>query len=424
MHLGETDGIDRRTLMATAAAAALVPDTAVAAGDEAYWRSIAAQYDVTRDVIQLENGNWGMMARPVLAAYGRALERVNRDTSYYTRRSFDADYARVRAEVAALLGVKPTEIALTRNATEALKTLIMGYNALRPGDAVLYADLDYDSMQSCMESLAVRRGVAVERIALPEPATWQGLIDAYARAFEANPRIKLVLLTHLSHRTGLTLPLAEIVALARSKGIDAIVDAAHSFGQIDMAFGRQNVDFAGFNLHKWWGAPLGVGVIYIRENALARIDHDPGNDAKAADDIAARIHPGTADFAAQLTVSDAIAFQQAIGASRRAARLRLLRDRWAERLRGLDGLEVLTPADDRLHGGITSFRVRGLTSVEDNRAVAKSLLDEFGIFTVHRAGAAKGACVRVTPALFTQPDQVDALAKALEQLVPRMKRAS
>jgi selenocysteine lyase/cysteine desulfurase len=233
-----------------------------------------------------------------------------------------------------------------------------------------------------------------------------------------------VLLTHLSHRTGLVLPVAEIVALARSRGIDAIVDAAHSFGQIDMNFGGQNVDFAGFNLHKWWGAPLGVGVIYIREGALARIDRDPGNDADAADDTVARIHPGTADFAAQLTVPDAIAFQQAIGSSRRAARLRLLRDRWAERLRGLDGLEVLTPADARLHGGITSFRVRGLTSVEDNRAVAKALLDEFGIFTVHRTGVAKGACVRVTPAIFTQPDQVDALAKALQVLVPRMKRAS
>lgn len=422
--MADTTGIDRRTLMAAAAATTLVPGAAVAADDEAYWRAIAAQYDVTRDVIQLENGNWGMMARPVLAAYERALERVNRDTSYYTRRTFDADYARVRAQVAALLGVKPTEIALTRNATEALKTLILGYNALRPGDAVLYADLDYDSMQSCMESLAARRGVTVELIALPEPATWQGLIDAYAKAFDANPKIRLVLLTHLSHRTGLVLPVAEIVALARSRGIDAIVDAAHSFGQIDMNFGQQNVDFAGFNLHKWWGAPLGVGVIYISEGALTRIDRDPGNDAEAADDTLARIHPGTADFAAQLTVPDAIAFQQAIGSARRAARLRLLRDRWAERLRGLDGLEVLTPPDARLHGGITSFRVRGRTSVEDNKLVAKALLDEFGIFTVHRVGVARGACVRVTPAVFTQPQQIDALAKALEILVPRMRRVN
>src|SRR6476469_9247122 len=110
----DAPGIDRRMLMAAAAGAVLVPGAAVAADDEAYWRGIAGQYDVTNDVIQLENGNWGMMARPVLAAYERALERVNRDTSYYTRRGFDADYARVRVQVAALLGVKHVEIALQR----------------------------------------------------------------------------------------------------------------------------------------------------------------------------------------------------------------------------------------------------------------------------------------------------------------------
>lgn len=414
---------DHRTLLDGAIALAVGPvRTTTSDGDEAFWRGITAEYDVTRDVIQLENGNWGMMARPVLAAYERALERVNRDTSFYTRRGFETDLARIRSQVAGLLGVKASEIAFTRNATEALETLILGYNRLRAGDAVLYADLDYDSMQGYMAALAQRRGVAVERIALPEPASWQGLIDAYAHAFDANPRIRLVLLTHLSHRTGLVPPLAEIVALAKARGIDAIVDAAHSWGQLDFDFAAQGVDFAGFNLHKWWGAPLGVGAIYVREGRIDVIDRNPGNGMDTPDTIDARIHTGTADFAAQLVVPDAIAFQQAIGTPRRAGRLAALRDRWAEQLRGLDGLEILTPSDPRLHGGITSFRVRGHSSDADNAAVAKALLDAFGIFTVHRTGVARGGCVRVTPAVFTTPAQIGALVRALEVLVPRIKR--
>ena len=419
--------INRRNMMMgpvafplAARAAALPKGGAARADDEAYWASIAAQYDVTSQVIQLENGNWGIMARPVLAAYERAIERVNRENSFYARRTMEQDLLAVRARVASALGVATDEIALTRNATEALRALIEGYTKLRPGDAVLYADLDYDSMQGYVEGLRARRGVEVTRIALTEPATWQGLIDAYAQALEANPRIKLILLTHLSHRTGLVLPVREIAALARARGVDVILDAAHSWGQIDFSFPGLGVDFAGFNLHKWMGAPLGVGVAYVRKTRVRDIDVDPANGGGEADDLQARVHTGTPDYAAQLTVPDAIAFQETIGAGPRAARLKLLRNRWVEPLRQVDALQILTPADPRLSGGITSFRFKGKGSRADNIAIAKQLLDEFGIFSVHRVGVAAGCCVRITPALFTTLDQVDALAVALRKMAARM----
>lgn len=407
--------MDRRTLLTGLAALPAAAQAAPAPriDDEAYWRGIAAQYDVTREVIQLENGNWGMMARPVLAAYTEQLARVNRDTSYYTRRRFGADAMAVRDALATELGVPADEIAFTRNATEALKALILGYNRLQPGDAVLYADLDYDSMQDCMESLRVRRGVSVLRIVLPEPATRQALIDAYATAFDANPRLRMVLLTHLSHRTGLVLPVREIAALARTRGIDAIVDAAHSWGQLDMNLADLDCDFVGINCHKWLGAPLGVGAMHVRKTALSRIDRDPAEPADGRDTVSARVHPGTSDFAALLTVPAALDFQKAIGRSRRAARLRMLRDRWVAAVRPLRAIEVLTPDDAALHGGITSFRLRGVTDVKDNIALAARLLDRHRIFTVHRDGPAKGACVRVTPALFNSPADMDALARAL-----------
>ena len=420
--------IDRRVLITGAAALPIAAREAAAfpkgkpngPDDEAWWRAIAGQYDVTPDIVQLENGNWGIMARPVMAAYERAIERVNRENSYYARRGFAGDLDVIRARVATALGAAPDEIAFARNATEALRVLIQGYNRLRPGDAVLHADLDYDAMQGFMEGLHKSRGVEVVKIALPEPATRQSLVDAYAQAFDAHPRIRMVLLTHLSHRTGLALPLAEIVALAKSRGIDAIVDAAHSWGQLEAGTIAAGVDFAGFNLHKWMGAPLGVGAFYIHKSRLADIDADPGNGTTVGVTAESRIHTGTVDMAAQLTVPVALAFQDTIGTSARAARLRWLRDRWAEQLRGLDGLEILTPADPTLHAGTTAFRIRGRTSVADNIAIAKILLDEFHIFSVHRTGVAKGACIRVCPALFTSPTHIDVLVRALRIVAPRM----
>ena len=415
----------RRQMMAAAAAVPVAgrvsaaPPTvaAVRPDDEAYWASVAAQYDVMRDVIQLENGNWGMMARPVLAHYEMAVRRVNRETSYYARRSLTPDLVAVRDRVAAKMGVAPQEIAFTRNATEALKALIIGYNRLRPGDAVLHADLDYDSMQACLASLKHSRGVDLLSIALPEPATYQGLIDAYEAALKANPKVRLILLTHLSHRTGLVLPVREIVAMARARGVDAIVDAAHSWGQLDFRPADLDADFIGFNLHKWWGAPLGVGVIYIRKSKIDLIDPDSANSPPFAANSQARVHTGTVDFAAQLTVPAAMDFQDGIGDAARAARLSYLRNLWTETLRGTTGLEILTPADPRLHGCITSFRFAGRTSVQDNAAIAKRLLDEYRIFSVHRDGPARGACVRITPALFNSVSDIRALEKAIPKLL-------
>ena len=391
---------------------AAAPLSAAAATDD--WGRITAEYDVTREIIQLEHGNWGMMARPVLAEYRRQVERVNRDTSYYARRNMVGDVETARAALAREMGVAVDEIVFTRNATEALKALITQYNRLKPGDAVLYADLDYDSMQASMDSLAARRSVRVVTIALPEPATRASIMSAYRAAFDSNPKLRMALLTHVSHRTGLVLPVAEIAELARQRGVDVIVDAAHGVGQLDFKLPDLKSDFIGINLHKWFGAPLGVGAMYIRRDRLDAIDPDPGE--KASDKITARVHTGTVDYAALLTLPTALAFQQAIGASRREARLKALRDRWVRPLRNVPQVQILTPDEPGSYGAITSFRLRGRTSHDDNVALAKTLLDRHRIFTVHRDGVAAGSCVRVTPALASRMSDLDALVAAIRSL--------
>ncbi|MFN3818797.1 aminotransferase class V-fold PLP-dependent enzyme [Blastomonas sp.] len=426
--------INRRTLMtgaAAIAAAPLAPSVAHAAGDfapaaaaddEAYWARIAAHYDVTDAVIQLENGNWGMMARPVLEHYQQQVARVNRDTSFYARRGMGRDLMAAQHRLAAQLGVDATEIVFTRNATEALKALIGGYNRIGPGSAVLYADLDYDSMQLSLVNAARLRGARVVKIDLPEPATHDTVLAAYEAAFGAHPDLKFVLLTHISHRTGLMLPVRAIADMARARGIDVILDAAHSLGQVDYRLRDLGADFIGFNLHKWIGAPLGVGAMYIRAGRLDAIDTDIAEDVSDTGSIRARVHTGTVDMAALLTLPAALDFQAAIGGRAREGRLRALRDRWVGQLRGHPDVSVLTPDDARMHGAITSFRVRGCLSDADNRAMAQALLDRHGIFTVQRGGVAQGSCVRVTPALCNTMVDVDALAKALLELAPAMAK--
>ncbi|MBR0925761.1 aminotransferase class V-fold PLP-dependent enzyme [Bradyrhizobium diazoefficiens] len=430
MHLTETMSSDRRSILKGLAAAAMLPLATPAmaaeglvappagsgvalATDKAYWADVKRLYAVTPDVVNFENGYWGIMAEPVRREFIRQSDMINYQNTYYARLRAGADFDAVRARVAEAVGAAVEEIALTRGATEALQLLIGGYNRLKPGDGVLYADLDYDSMQYAMNALKARRGADVVKFDVPEPASRQAVLDAYARAIEANPKTRLLLLTHVSHRTGLVMPIAEIARMAKAKGIDTIVDAAHSWGQIDFKVSELEADFVGFNLHKWIGAPLGVGFLYIRKDRLAAIDRDMGDEDFAESDIRSRVHTGTVNFATVLTVPTALALHQQIGAAAKQARLRHLRDYWVSRARGFKDIEILTPDEAGSYGAITSFRLAGKTSKADNEAIVVKLRDSHKVMTVRRAGVAKGQCIRVTPSLFTDEADLDRLVEAL-----------
>ena len=390
------------------------------AQDEAYWRGVAEQYAVTDRVTNMEAGYFGMMASPVLAAYHRNIDRVNRESSYFARRSYPELASSARARVATALGVAPDELAFARNATEALQTLIGQYNRVQPGDTLMYADLDYPAMQDAMNALAARRSATVATLDIPEPATHDAILEAYTRALDANPRTRLLLLTHVNNKTGLIHPVRDIAALARARGVDTVVDAAHSFGQVPLALPDLGTPFAAVNLHKWVGAPVGVACLYIKKDRLDAIDRAHG-DQGPLDRIDSRIHTGTTDFAAVMTVPDALDFQDTIGVARKAARLRFLRDSWAKPARAIAGVTILTPDDTPMTGALSGFRLHSNGDRAASAALARTLVDEFGIFTVARSGLAKGDCIRVTPSLYNTPADGAKLVAALRTLAARSR---
>ncbi|MEP6832603.1 MAG: aminotransferase class V-fold PLP-dependent enzyme, partial [Gemmatimonas sp.] len=387
-------------------------DPVTLARDEAHWNRIAQNYRVLGSVTNLEAGFFGMMATPVLEAFHRNIDRANRGSSYFSRREFPAIAESVRARVANFVGAQPTEILLSRGATEALQALISQYVRVGAGDTVMYADLDYNAMQWAMNALADERGAKVARLNIPEPATREGILAAYTAALDANPRTRLLLLTHCNNKTGLLLPVKDIVAIARPRGVDVVVDAAHSFGQLPLTMQQLDADFVGLNLHKWIGAPVGAGAMYIREGKLDLIKRAHADESAPDNRIESRLHTGTTNFSIVMTIPDALDFQATIGVENKAARLRYLRDSWVKEVRNVKGVDVLTPDDADLVGAITSFRVHGRITSAANQAVAKTLLDEFGLFTFYRTGLAKGDCVRVTPALYNSVADANKLAKA------------
>ncbi|WP_365894592.1 aminotransferase class V-fold PLP-dependent enzyme [uncultured Sphingomonas sp.] len=363
---------------------------------------------------------YGAMTRSVAETYRQHGEWVNRHNALFLRSALPGLSRDQRLQpaidsVAALVGARPEEIALCAGGTEALYGLIVNYRPLKAGDAVLTADTDYDEMQLAMSHLAATRGAQHVRIALPEPATTANILAAYAQALRDTPRLKLLLLTHVSNRNGLVLPVREIAAMAKAHGVDVILDSAQSVGLLPVDVGALGVDFMGFSLHKWVASPLGSGAIYIRASRLADIAPWLGNHIHPDDDIRARVPTGTVDFAARLTIPAAIAEHHALGPDRKLATLVAKRRYWADRVRDLQDLAIVHPEEDDRCAVIGAFRLPGQASWDQARTAQQRFLDRHRLLVVAKQGLASGPVLRVTPSLFNTQDELDRLVHAIRE---------
>lgn len=392
-----------------------MPDNTRRARDEAFWRTFADRYAVEPGPVNLENGYFGRMSRTVVEEYQRNIELINRSNSVHVRQRFEqGESLEIRKQLAELVSVPADTVALTRNASDGLQSLIRNYNRLTPGDQVLMCDLEYDTVKGAMRWLARHRGVEVIEIEHSHPASFDSLLATYREAFVRYPRLKLMALTHVTHRTGLVMPVQAIAAAAREHGIDVILDGAHALGQIQFNLDDLGIAFAGFNLHKWIGAPLTLGFIYIAPERLADIDPDMGEMHFPVTDIRARTPYSTPNIPALLTLPLVFEEHRAMGGSAaKGARLNYLRNRWVSAVRELPGIEIMTPDDPRLYCGITSMR---FTRHADQQAMVERLLKDYNLFTVVRSGAASGPCIRITPGLTTTGADMDLLARALTEL--------
>jgi len=392
-----------------------MPDNTRRARDESFWRTFADRYDVQPGPINLENGYFGRMSRTVVEEYQRNIELINRSNSVYVRQRFEAsDGLKIRARVAGLIDVPADAVALTRNASDGLQSLIRNYNRLQPGDQVLVCDLEYDTVKGAMRWLARHRGVEVIEIEHRHPASFDSLLTTYREAFVRYPRLKLMALTHVTHRTGLVMPVKAIAAAAREHGVDVILDGAHALGQLAFDLEELGIAFAAYNLHKWIGAPLTLGFLYIAPERLSDIDPDMGEMHFPITDIRARTPYSTPNIPALLTLPLVLEEHGAMGgAAAKGARLNYLRNLWVRAARELSGIEVLTPDDPRLCCGIASMR---FTAHNDQQSMVERLLNDYNLFTVVRSGAACGPCIRITPGLTTTAADMAQLITALTEL--------
>jgi selenocysteine lyase/cysteine desulfurase len=383
---------------------------AALAQDEAFWQSIRKQFGVTHDFIQLENGYYSITAQPVLDAFVRHVRDVNATSSFYMRTKQVDDKLAVRADLARLLGCSDAELIITRNTTESLDTIINGFD-WKAGDEAVMAEQDYGSMLDMFKLQARRRGIVNRVVSVPmHPKSDDEIFAVYENAI--TPKTRLLMVCHMVNITGQILPVRKIVDMAHRRGVQVMVDGAHTFGQLDFKIADLGgCEYFGSSLHKWLGAPLGSGILYVRRDRVAPLWQMFGDATFADDDIRKLNHTGTHPAATDLAIRDAIAFHDAIGSARKAARLQHLQRYWTEKVRGTKRIVLNTPEAPERSCAIANVGVDGVAPAD----LAKTLFDKYRIFTVAIDGAGVRG-VRVTPQVFTTTAELDALVKALMEV--------
>lgn len=379
------------------------------AKDEAFWATIRAKFRLKADYINLENGYYCIQPQEVLEAFVDRVREVNFQGSYYMRTRQVDEKLKVRRRLAAMAGCSPEELIVTRNTTESLDTVIAGFD-WKPGDEAVMAEQDYGAMLDMFDLQARRHGVVNRRVSLPlDPQSDHEIVQLYANAI--TPKTRLLMVCHMVNITGQILPVRQIVDMAHGKGVPVMVDGAHAFAHIDFKIPDLGCDYYGTSLHKWLGANLGAGALYVRADRIEKLWPIYGDKGMADTDIAKLNHTGTHPVHTDLAIMNAIDFHESVGIGPKEARLRRLQNYWTNQVRHLPGVVLNTPADPRRSCAIANVGVRAMKPQE----LAQTLLEKYRIWTV-AIDTANVHGVRITPHLFTTTAELDTLVRALKEL--------
>jgi isopenicillin-N epimerase len=379
------------------------------ARDEDYWLEIQQAFTVDRNIINLNNGGVSPSPKIVQDAMRRQLEFSNMAPAYTMWTVLEPEIESVRTRLAASFGCDPEEMAITRNASEALEIAQLGMD-LKPGDEVLTTDQDYPRMITTWQQRERRDGIKLKMISFPTPPpSMDDLFERFERA--VTPRTRVIHFCHITNLTGQIFPVKKICQMARSRGIEAIVDGAHAYAQFPFTHQDLDCDYYGTSLHKWLLAPHGTGFLYVRKEKIEKLWPMMAAPASMNANIRKFEEIGTHPAANHNAIAEALTFHESIGCERKAARLRYLRSLWTERLSRFPNVTIRTSPDPAQSCGVV------LVSVEGKKAPA--LAEELWkqrilvVAIVHKDFEG----LRVTPNIYTTPREIDLFANAMERLI-------
>jgi selenocysteine lyase/cysteine desulfurase len=379
------------------------------AEDSDFWSWIRQSYTTSANLINLNNGGVSPQPKIVQDAHIRYYQLSNEAPTYYMWRILDQQREGLRNKLAELSGTLPEELAINRNATEGLNTIIFGLD-LKEGDEIVLSTFDYPNMMNAWKQREKRDKIKLVWITIPQPLEDEAaLVKLYEAAITS--RTKIVHITHLINWTGNIVPVRAIADMAHKKGCEVIVDGAHSFAHFNFKIPDTGADYFATSLHKWLGAPFGSGLLYIRKEKIKKVwallsaVEPDGEDIKKFENL------GTRSFASEMAIGAAIDFHNLIGAERKEARLRFLKEYWTSKVEKIPKLVFASSLKQKFSCAIANVGCEGWQAQQ----IEARLFERYKIHTVSIVHE-KVNGIRVTPNVYTQTQDLDFLVKGLREV--------
>ncbi len=384
------------------------------AADEDYWSIIQQAYTVNPSIINLNNGGVSPAPRAAQDALDRYNKLANEGPSYYMWRILDMGREPLREKLALLAGADAGEIAINRNATEALNTVIFGLR-LAKGDEVIGTVQDYPNMIQAWRQRQAREGIVYKQISFDFPIeNDEAIVSAFEKAI--TPKTKILHITHVINWVGQVMPVKKLTAMANRRGIQTIVDGAHSFGLLNFKIPELGCDYFGTSLHKFLSAPVGAGMLWVKKERINSLWPLLCNDKPESGDIRKFETIGTRSFPIEQAIGEALNFHNAIGSQRKQERIHYLKNYWASAVKDVNGVRLHTSLNPAYSCAICGVSINGMTPAElDSQLFSKYKIHTVGIVWENIS------CVRVTPHVYTKPADLDKLVIAIKEIASNKK---
>jgi selenocysteine lyase/cysteine desulfurase len=383
------------------------------AADEDFWFDVQQAFTEDRNFINLNNGTVQNGLRIVQEAVRRHSDFTG-NAAWHSMAVLGKEIESCRRRLASHLGCDPEELVICRGGTEAGQIPIMGID-LKRADEVVITNQDYPRLLGAWRQRQRREGIILKMVPLPSPPV---PLDEFYRLVEqqVTPRTKIIHICHMTHWTGLMAPIRRISDMAHAKGIEVLVDGAHGFMHVPFKLADLGCDYYTASLHKWLMAPPGNGFVRIPKNRIPQVwpltppwTDDP-NDIRRYEDV------GTRTPANRIAIAEAITFNEGIGIERKSARIRYLKERWANRLRALPKVRFYSSLDPAESCGVATFGVEGM----DMAKLTEHLLDKWGIIVSpmkHADGLIDG--IRIVVNISLSAKEVDYFADVMENIIKK-----
>jgi selenocysteine lyase/cysteine desulfurase len=382
--------------------------------DGVYWEELRNFYAFENRFIMMNNGTCGPMPKPVFHALMKAFQ-TQMSNPYDVYSYLPTFTEAVRSKLAAFIHADPDEVALVSNTTEGINLIVNGLD-MKEEDEVLVTSLEHPGHINPWRLKEKRAGIKIRQVDMPVfPKSVDQIVSAFAAA--VTPRTRMISISHTVFITGLIMPIKELSQLAHDKGLLILADSAHGIGMLDLDMKQAGVDFFMSSPYKWLGAPTGIGLLYVRKDALEKVWPTIVSSGWDSNKTAGKLDPrGQRADALLFGLDEALNFNNRIGRRRIEKRIKVLSGYLKRELQKIPGLKLHTPVDAYLSAGLNAFSVEGV----DPARLVNYLREKYNLVirtTGNREAGTYG--VRVSTPIYTSFQEADMVIEGVRHLASR-----